>query len=565
MLKALFVAVMLLGFVWGQRCNEAALLPSAPLPEKSRYIFVVDTSGSMVGEGDGQGRVVFPKVQSEIKSFLDKIPDGSEIWFQPFSKGPGRLQQFQLPEQREAARQYINDLRADGSNTHIYSTLGSVLNQLPSSSKVANTLYLFTDGKDNGPARPSINDVARAYSLKRGDYDWLYYITLGLNTPADVGRVLGSLPGVRTLGAAPNEVPQLTEFTAKPATLDLGNLYNNAASDPKTLSLGVRGKPATLSLEIASKSLESKGSYLTISPTQLVQPGSQNLQFSLANASSLPYGSYSAALCLKGPENVVIRPQAIALRLRYHPPAEYNLKPLQQQVNSTDLARGESATQRFRLEGNQWATETVAISVQGLPQGLEASLNGEPGALRLRQGQEFEVKLSNISMQAGKPAQPVLAIEAPKEAKEANVGSPLSLGRVSQPLTLWERNRCWIILMILLALLLLGYILRRFLLERQPWAKVTLTSAIPPCIPKTFTLVGRKATDLGKISGEITFNGFIVKKDIKTGKPFLEKLSLGSELNAGSTKVTSKVLPWGQEFRVYQQKLHKGSVKFQRI
>lgn len=98
-----------------QGCQPGAergtALTSAP-PERFHYVFVLDTSGSMMGLGDGKGRVIFPKVKAELKKFVERLPHESRVTLQTFDAGPGPARTFSLPEEKGDLLRYIDGLEA---------------------------------------------------------------------------------------------------------------------------------------------------------------------------------------------------------------------------------------------------------------------------------------------------------------------------------------------------------------------------------------------------------------------------------------------------------------------
>ncbi|WP_275052650.1 vWA domain-containing protein [Calidithermus roseus] len=483
----------MLSIAFAQVCDAEEPLSKRQLPSSYRYVFIIDTSASMMGQGDGAGRVVFPKVKSELRNFLSRVPPDTLVTIQTFDQGPGPQRSFRLPAQRAELNRYIEGLKATGQRTYVYATLLKVLRELALSSDVATSIYLFTDGQDNDPGPLTMADVAKEYRLRRGAYDWLYYITLGLSTPPDVGAALRNTPGSRALSAAPNQVPRLSEVALRPALIDLGNLFG-VGSTQRDLELRTQGGQSPLVLEVSAPSIERHGSFLEVSPEQLSGSGAHSLRFSLRNPDSLPYGSYSASLCLKAGPNTLVRPGALQVKLTYHPPGEYLLKALQTQER-LDLPRGQSAALRFRLEGSEWAKEPVRVSVKGLPEGLEARLNGEPGPVTLRPGEELRVELRNNGFGSGKMASPALSVQLPA----GSIGAPeVPLATLRQPLTLGEQLLRWLPwLALLLALLLLLW--RWTAAQNAPWATVTLVGPPPKCQETTRKLRGKRPVDLGKL------------------------------------------------------------------
>ena len=212
-----------------QPSTEKGAAPTSALPERFHYVFVLDTSGSMMGLGDGKGRVIFPKVKAELKRFIERLPQESRVTLQTFDAGPGPTRTFALPEEKGSLLQYLDGLEAKGSQTYLYTTLLKILQEVERTRRAneAVSIYVFTDGKDNDPAPLTMEDVARKYEVVRGPYDWLFYISLGIPAPQEVANALHDLPNAQVLEAAPNQVPTLSEVLAKPSTLNLGNLWTS--------------------------------------------------------------------------------------------------------------------------------------------------------------------------------------------------------------------------------------------------------------------------------------------------------------------------------------------------
>lgn len=502
--------------------------PSTPgsLPSSYHYIFIIDTSASMVGQGDGAGRVVFPKVKSELKNFLNRVPPDTLVTIQTFDQGPRAQRSFRLPVQRAEMTRYVDALQADGQRTYVYATLLNVLKGLARSSDVATSIYLFTDGKDNDPGPLTMADVAREYRLRRGPHDWLYYITLGLSTPSDVSAALRGTPGSRAVSAAPNQVPRLSEVALRPGVIDLGNLFGPRAAQ-RDLELRTQGDDAPVSFEVSAPSVEKHGSFLEVAPRQLSGNGTHSLRFTLRNPDSLPYGSYSVRLCARGSSNTLVRPGVLQVNFAYHPPAQYTLKALQA-PQSLDLPRGESATLRFRLEGNEWARQPAEVAVNGLPEGLEASLNGEPGPVALRPGEELRVELRNNGFGSGTLAEPSLSLRPPAGVAET---FRVPLPAVSQPPTLWERLRPFLRWLVLAAAALAAG-LAWAAARNAPWARGRLIGAPPDCPEIHKDLRGGRPIDLGLCFGQPSLRGLQIKGS-RAGSPVLHACPPDLEVRAG--------------------------------
>lgn len=519
--------------------ETGAALTSA-LPERSHYVFVLDTSGSMMGLGDGKGRVIFPKVKAELKRFIERLPQESRVTLQTFDAGPGPTRTFALPEEKGSLLQYLDGLEAKGSQTYLYTTLLKVLQEVERTRRAneAVSIYVFTDGKDNDPAPLTMEDVARKYKVVRGPYDWLFYISLGIPAPQEVANALQDLPNAQVLEAAPNHVPTLSEVLAKPSTLDLGNLWTSKEAR-RDVRLEARGTLQAVRLQVQAPALDQAGALLEVEPTQVPGNGTSTLTFRLRNSESLAPGTYTAWLCLQAPANTVVRPQGIALKLAFHPPAEYALVP-SEVPEILSLRPGEQAELVYKVQGNPWAKEPISVAVE-VPKGLKATLNGQEGPISLRPGEELRLALENTGLGGGITARPTLRVSAPEGSA---LKPPPSLPPVSQPLTLWDWLwRLWWLWLILLLflLLLLWWVWRR----AQPWGEGDFISAPDSnCQNSTKPLKG--LVDVGKLFGEERLEG--VKLSSRKNRVYLEKTPENVKVKQGGLLVEEgETLDWGEK------------------
>ncbi|MGC8905250.1 VWA domain-containing protein [Thermus sp.] len=541
---ALFLLFFVVPQATAQGCQpsaQAGATASAPLPDRFHYVFVLDTSGSMMGLGDGKGRVIFPKVKAELKGFIERLPQESRVTLQTFDAGPGPARTFALPKEKEALLRYIDGLEAKGSQTYLYTTLLKVLQEVERNRRPneAVSIYVFTDGKDNDPAPLTMEDVARKYRVVRGPYDWLFYISLGIPAPKEVATALQSLPNARVLEAAPNQVPSLSEVLAKPSTLDLGNLWTSKEAR-RDVRLEARGTPQAVRLQVQAPALDQAGALLEVEPTQLPANGTSTLTFRLRNSESLSPGTYAAWLCLQAPANAVVRPQEIALKLAFHPPAEYALVP-SKVPEALSLRPGERAELVYKLQGNPWAKEPINVAAE-VPKGLKATLNGQEGPVSLRPGEELRLDLENTGLGAGVTARPTLRVSAPEGSA---LKPPPSLPPVSQPLTLWDWlwRLWWLWLPILLLLLWLFWGMWR---RAQPWGEGMFTSAPDKGCKDSPRTKLKGVVDVGKLFGEERLEG--VRLTFRNNHVYLESLPSTVQVVQNDLAVKKgKSLQWGKK------------------
>lgn len=484
------------------------VVPSAPPPKRFHYVFVVDTSASMMGKGDGRGRVIFPRVKEEIRRFLDRVPAGSTVTFQPFDRGPGASASFLVPDQRPQLDAYLRALEAKGKDTYLYASLLDVFRRLPQDPSVATVVFLFTDGNDNDPGPLTMEDVARTYKLRRGPYDWLYYFFLGLDVPEDVQRAVEHEEGWFLMSAPPNEVPRLMNLTVEPARLDLGNLLlTPEVTRRMRFALDVEA-PVSLRVRTVAPEVAAHGATLSLQPTEVTGSGQNVFRFHLLDAEALPHGEYDAVLCVDTTDRTAaVRPVPVALKFRYQPAGTYALKAVYDR-NELKLAPGETVPLLYRLEGDPWATQAVRITPPApLPEGLAVRLNGQSGPVTLAPGEELRVDVFNGGMLRRSVENLALGVALPGGASGPE---RVVLPPVQRPVTWWEWLWDWwwlwlALLLLLLFLLFLGF--RRWQAANRTWGVCTFQSAPPECKEFSAPLKGGAAVDLGQVLGREELRG----------------------------------------------------------
>ncbi|MCX7784304.1 MAG: VWA domain-containing protein [Meiothermus sp.] len=400
MYSARWIAVWV--FVWGlvyaQDCIPKALAFEQPSPAFFRYSFLVDTSASMVGRGDGRA-VIFPQLQEKLLDFVRAIRGRAEVWVTPFNQGAAPTARFRLPEERQGLESYISGLEANGANTWLYRNLQNILTELPSNPAVGNVVYVLTDGIDNDRQRPNLSQVLQAYAPKRGLHDFLYYVGLGQAVPEDIQAAFASFPLACAISAAVGVVPTFAHARVSPGLMDLGNFKLEPGA--RSVQLGIRflGPSAPLTLLYRDETLEQAGGRLEIEPTALVLEQAQ-LSFRLSQTSSLLDGNYGGYLVLFGPPGTVVTPAAIPVRFAFNPGALYRL--VLQEGSDGVPGPGHKSVFQYRLEGNEWAREPITVDLQNLPQGLQVRFNGKAGPVRLRPGQPITVELLNLGIGDGR-------------------------------------------------------------------------------------------------------------------------------------------------------------------
>jgi hypothetical protein len=389
-MRNVFAALLFLSGVLSpalaQECLPTSGSGGAP-PEKFRYSFLVDTSGSMVGRGDGRA-VIFPKVQQEMARFVEGIRGDAEVWITTFDQGPRPTNRYTLPAEKDKLMASIRNLQALGNNTWLYRSMNQVFDGIPQDARTANIIYIFTDGIDNDPNQPRVGSSLERYRLKQGPSDFIYYVALGQAVPQDIAAAFKAIPQACAISAALGTLPKFSTVFVEPTQIDLGNLKLNPGDKTVELEFQYNGDPVVLKVQVEGGVGSAN---LRVSPDSIT-PGVGQVRFSLENAGGLGDGLYPVNLRFTGPPGTVVSPAVVPVKLAYHPGALYRLVPVN--VPATLNLGPKPTSLTYRLEGNQWATEPIQINLKNLAQGLGVRFSGNPGPITVKPGESFSLDLS---------------------------------------------------------------------------------------------------------------------------------------------------------------------------
>ncbi|MBI4870669.1 MAG: VWA domain-containing protein [Candidatus Riflebacteria bacterium] len=234
-------------FLW----KPAAALPAEPVTP----VFVIDTSGSMIGQGSEPRRNIMPAVVAEACRFVDALPAGSPLIVATFHSGLQSWKDFSLtdPVTRNLARKHIQGLQATGMSTWIYDALHHLTARLTgwqrsTGSRGKFVIYLFTDGQDNDKRGIySIEKSLQQLSDGFSDRYWLYYISLGIQPPAEVQEAARRYNMTATFlppNVAPSLPKEVAEVRLQPARgysfpLAWGRLSSAGVEVVRTLAVAV--------------------------------------------------------------------------------------------------------------------------------------------------------------------------------------------------------------------------------------------------------------------------------------------------------------------------------------
>lgn len=414
--------------------SEKCVLPSSPPPDRSRVVFILDTSGSMQGLGDGQANI-FGKVQASIVKGMRDMQAPGSVELLTFDKGPRERMSFLWPAQKDQFARSVQALQADGSNTWLYASMDSMFASLKNRDDTATTVYVITDGMNNDPNKEvTIRTALDTFNVSRGPFDRLYYIALAADVPQDVQNAFNDTTYAQFLRLKLNQPPDFTTSSIAPG---LVNVRNNG-SFPFKRPAGTR---------LALDSPELGGAQVSI-----VNPVGAGDQVQLKIDGHVAAGVVGY-MCVYLPGSKV---QSVLLRFQEETPPPRKVIPVPQEKLGTlkllnpgehpVLKKGQAATWRYRAVGGP-----VTVELSGVPAEITAKLPDQLVSLRL--GEEMNLIVSNQSLAEGQEAAPSLKL---------NGTTPMSVppvqGRVPRPFP-WH----WLLLLLIPIPLLLWW--RR---ERRP-------------------------------------------------------------------------------------------------
>lgn len=353
----------------------ACRLPAGELPRRTRAVFVLDTSGSMRGTGDGQADI-FERVKASVGAYVRSLrPDGVELV--SFDSGVKHQRGFDQPASGPEWPAFLAGLKADGKNTYLYRSLHAALVKLGGHGEYLTTVFVLTDGIDNDPARiHSAHSALQAFA-GRGPLDRLHYLALGTRIPDDLRAALRASVYAAGHTYKAGTVPVLGQGNLAGGALDVTSLDQVAVPLPN-------GTPVSLGSAVPARLSLAQGA---------VHDGRVRLKL----RGSLAPGS-AALLCaplVPASEGINLRPATLLLRLNtpessgltwLNPGADLGLRP------------GEDVVLRYRAGSG---VSLGNLRVDTGQRTLEATLERRPGA------REFGVRLRHTG-QAAVQATPLL-------------------------------------------------------------------------------------------------------------------------------------------------------------
>lgn len=378
------------------------MLLARPLAAQSatQYVFLIDTSGSMVGLPPGSGHpVIFPRVTEELVRYLRSLRPGDIVDIRTFDRGlhlDGVVFRIESDADRERAIAHVRGLAAEGRETWVYrSILDTAQAKLEEARRrdapeIPTIFYVFTDGEDNDQRGLSMREMLRRYADLRQEKDFLIYVTLGIDLPPNDVRALDEFPHAAHHREA-RDVVRIGTVQVRARRLDFG-FVEGESSAPRSLALqlnNLKDEEVHLRLEPRFPEVEAAGGVVEVEPSTVDIESAQRVRLKIINRESLPARRYRGEIHLSsGQPHVQVVPDRVevALSTLPGPTATVSLPGSGPRLEFKKwvLGEGELPQLTSRVEFNAAALEegggfyvSVVPARKGVP-APAATWNGEP-------------------------------------------------------------------------------------------------------------------------------------------------------------------------------------------
>lgn len=231
--KSIYIIILLFSFYFLVAQNSKLIRD---------YVFLLDTSTSMIGEPSGFGYVdIFEEVKESINNYIfNQIEPPANIFIYNFDEGVRNYEEIHIDCENDklSAQAIINQLEATGRRTYIYRSLQHVVNRMeqfveehPEERHLV-TIQLFTDGND-GDSDPNYtmqSSMDYFNEINRNQDWWIIYTTLGMKLVEEDKIILEQTKNVKLIELGKEEPPEILVIEPRITTINFGNLWNNNIS-----------------------------------------------------------------------------------------------------------------------------------------------------------------------------------------------------------------------------------------------------------------------------------------------------------------------------------------------
>lgn len=154
--------------------------------QQDAYILLIDTSSSMKETPKSWKDTKIAEVKRQLAEFCTALPRDTQIIIYTFSSKPpkqGPRVVVRGKDEQVTLRNYFDELKATGRETHAWSSLDIVLDEakdlIKQNPQTTVHLYMYTDGDDNEKPQRNLDTILDQYDDLLKDQIRMSYVTLG--------------------------------------------------------------------------------------------------------------------------------------------------------------------------------------------------------------------------------------------------------------------------------------------------------------------------------------------------------------------------------------------------
>jgi hypothetical protein len=242
----------------------------------TNHVIIIDNTGSMRGKPDNSGNQdIWSKVKLGIIDYIKSVDIGHKITLYNFDEDVSKPTLFDVKSNTDKinAIAYVQNLKANGQTTCLYTALNTVLSNLQSIENERKLIYVYTDFVEACPDENySIYEIKSEFkTLQSKDYAHLYYISLGKSIPGDIQVFADDNANVYATTKMPNSeeiIPKIT-INSKDLVVDFSKITSVKIAVPIAFSDVLLNKTISFQLDCPSKFINLKSLEAQLNSTEI--------------------------------------------------------------------------------------------------------------------------------------------------------------------------------------------------------------------------------------------------------------------------------------------------------